>query len=116
MLSDFGLCLRCAVSLTVVKSSTLGSETLKKNPVYCIRHACIEPSCIKPSGLPTTTCFLLNPFQNPRKFGNQRMKPGTVTPLPEQIAEPTNTRSMSLVGTHEYLALKPSKVKGMRCC
>ncbi|KAK6133173.1 hypothetical protein DH2020_033063 [Rehmannia glutinosa] len=33
-----------------------------------------------------------------------------VSPLPELIAEPTNARSMSFVGTHEYLA--PEIIKG----
>jgi serine/threonine protein kinase len=37
-------------------------------------------------------------------MGNQ------VSPLPELIAEPTNARSMSFVGTHEYLA--PEIIKG----
>ncbi|KAJ0045735.1 hypothetical protein Pint_03811 [Pistacia integerrima] len=61
---------------------------------------------------PLQLVFLLDPFENPRKFRNQRMKPGTVTPLPELIAEPTNTRSMSLVGTHEYLAPETNKDEG----
>ncbi|GFQ03073.1 serine/threonine-protein kinase d6pkl2 [Phtheirospermum japonicum] len=38
------------------------------------------------------------------EIGNQ------VTPLPELIAEPTEARSMSFVGTHEYLA--PEIIKG----
>ena len=33
-----------------------------------------------------------------------------VSPLPELIAEPTGARSMSFVGTHEYLA--PEIIKG----
>jgi len=33
-----------------------------------------------------------------------------ITPLPELIAEPTGARSMSFVGTHEYLA--PEIIKG----
>ncbi|KAM3221341.1 hypothetical protein P3L10_020609 [Capsicum annuum] len=33
-----------------------------------------------------------------------------VTPLPELMAEPTSARSMSFVGTHEYLA--PEIIKG----
>jgi hypothetical protein len=33
-----------------------------------------------------------------------------VTSLPELIAEPTGARSMSFVGTHEYLA--PEIIKG----
>ncbi|KAK8712771.1 hypothetical protein V6N13_147999 [Hibiscus sabdariffa] len=33
-----------------------------------------------------------------------------VSPLPELIAKPTNARSMSFVGAHEYLA--PEIIKG----
>lgn len=37
-----------------------------------------------------------------------------VSPLPELIAEPTSARSMSFVGTHEYLA--PEIIKGGISC
>ncbi|XP_022753014.1 serine/threonine-protein kinase D6PK-like [Durio zibethinus] len=112
MLSDFDLSLRCAVSPTLVKSSTLESEPLRKNPVYCVQPACIEPSCIQPSCVAPTTCFSPRFFSSKSKkdrkpkneMGNQ------VSPLPELIAEPTNARSMSFVGTHEYLA--PEIIKG----
>ncbi|GKV44569.1 hypothetical protein SLEP1_g51737 [Rubroshorea leprosula] len=112
MLSDFDLSLRCAVSPTLVKSTTLESEVLRKNPVYCVQPACIEPSCIQPSCVAPTTCFSPRIFSSKSKkdrkpkneMGNQ------VTPLPELIAEPTNARSMSFVGTHEYLA--PEIIKG----
>ncbi|XWS27705.1 hypothetical protein CRYUN_Cryun25bG0004100 [Craigia yunnanensis] len=112
MLSDFDLSLRCAVSPTLVKSSTLESEPLQKNPVYCVQPACIEPSCIQPSCVAPTTCFSPRFFSSKSKrdrkpkneMGNQ------VSPLPELIAEPTNARSMSFVGTHEYLA--PEIIKG----
>jgi len=112
MLSDFDLSLRCAVSPTLVKSSALESEPLRRNPVYCVQPACIEPSCIQPSCVAPTTCF------GPRLFSSKSKKDrkpknemgNQVSPLPELIAEPTNARSMSFVGTHEYLA--PEIIKG----
>ncbi|OVA07241.1 Protein kinase domain [Macleaya cordata] len=113
MLSDFDLSLRCSVSPTLVKSSSLESDPLRKNPVYCIQPACIEPSCIiQPSCVAPTSCFSPRLFSSKSKkdrkpkneIGNQ------VSPLPELIAEPTGARSMSFVGTHEYLA--PEIIKG----
>ncbi|XWS19263.1 hypothetical protein CRYUN_Cryun31cG0000900 [Craigia yunnanensis] len=112
MLSDFDLSLRCAVSPTLVKTSSLDSEPLRKNPVYCVQPVCIEPSCIQPSCVAPTTCFSPHLFSSKSKkdrkpkneIGNQ------VSPLPELIAEPTDARSMSFVGTHEYLA--PEIIKG----
>ncbi|KAF3451900.1 hypothetical protein FNV43_RR07996 [Rhamnella rubrinervis] len=113
MLSDFDLSLRCTVSPTLVKTSSMESEPLRKNPVYCVQPACIEPpSCIQPSCVAPTTCFSPRLFTSKSKkdrkpkneVGNQ------VSPLPELIAEPTDARSMSFVGTHEYLA--PEIIKG----
>ncbi|XP_057754500.1 serine/threonine-protein kinase D6PKL2 [Arachis stenosperma] len=113
MLSDFDLSLRCAVSPTLVKSASMDTEPLRKNPVYCVQPACIEPtSCIQPSCVAPTTCFSPRLFSSKSKkdrkpkneIGNQ------VSPLPELIAEPTDARSMSFVGTHEYLA--PEIIKG----
>ncbi|KAJ9180808.1 hypothetical protein P3X46_009015 [Hevea brasiliensis] len=112
MLSDFDLSLRCAVNPTLVKTSSLESEPLRKYPVYCVQPACIEPSCIQPSCVAPTTCYSPRLFSIKSKkdrkpkseLGNQ------VSPLPELIAEPTDARSMSFVGTHEYLA--PEIIKG----
>ncbi|KAL2475824.1 Serine/threonine-protein kinase D6PKL2 [Abeliophyllum distichum] len=112
MLSDFDLSLRCAVSPTLVKTASLELEPLHKNSTYCVQPACIEPACIQPSCVVPTTCFSPRFFSSKSKknrkpkneIGNQ------VTPLPELIAEPTNARSMSFVGTHEYLA--PEIIKG----
>ncbi|GMI72244.1 D6 protein kinase like 2 [Hibiscus trionum] len=112
MLSDFDLSLRCAVNPTLVRTSSLESEPLRKNPVYCVQPACIEPSCIQPSCVAPTTCFSPRLFSSKSKkdrkpkneIGNQ------VSPLPELVAEPTDARSMSFVGTHEYLA--PEIIKG----
>ncbi|KAL2483903.1 Serine/threonine-protein kinase D6PKL2 [Forsythia ovata] len=112
MLSDFDLSLRCAVSPTLVKTSSFESEPVQKNSVYCVQPACIEPACIQPSCVVPTTCFSPRLFSSKSKknrkpkheIGNQ------VLQLPELIAEPTNARSMSFVGTHEYLA--PEIIKG----
>ncbi|XP_022845802.1 serine/threonine-protein kinase D6PKL2-like [Olea europaea var. sylvestris] len=112
MLSDFDLSLRCVVSPTLVKALSLESEPLSKNPVYCVQPACIEPACIQPSCVVPTSCF------SPRLFSRKSKKDGKhkneignqVSPLPELMAEPTNARSMSFVGTHEYLA--PEIIKG----
>lgn len=113
MLSDFDLSLRCAVSPTLIKSSSsLESDLLRKNPVYCVQPACIEPSCIQPSCVAPTTCFSPRFFSSkPKKDRKPKMEIGNqVSPLPELIAEPTGARSMSFVGTHEYLA--PEIIKG----
>ncbi|GAB4845910.1 Serine/threonine-protein kinase d6pkl2 [Ancistrocladus abbreviatus] len=112
MLSDFDLSLRCTVSPTLVKSLSQETEGLKKSSGYCVQPACIEPSCIQPSCIAPTTCFTPRLFSSKSKkerkpkneIGNQ------VSPLPELIAEPTGARSMSFVGTHEYLA--PEIIKG----
>ncbi|GAV59665.1 Pkinase domain-containing protein [Cephalotus follicularis] len=112
MLSDFDLSLQCASSPTLVRLSVPESDPLRKNPVFCVQPACIEPSCIQPSCMTPTTCFSPHFFSSKSKkdrkpkneMGNQ------VSPLPELIAEPTNARSMSFVGTHEYLA--PEIIKG----
>ncbi|KAK4398815.1 Serine/threonine-protein kinase D6PKL2 [Sesamum angolense] len=112
MLSDFDLSLRCAVSPTLVKTSSIDSDPQRKNSTYCAQPACIEPACIQPSCVVPTTCFSPRIFSSRSKkdrkpkneIGNQ------VSPLPELIAEPSNARSMSFVGTHEYLA--PEIIKG----
>ncbi|KAG8386007.1 hypothetical protein BUALT_Bualt03G0104200 [Buddleja alternifolia] len=113
MLSDFDLSLRCTVSPTLVRSSSIDTEPLRKNSAYCVQPTCIEPpSCIQPSCMVPTTCFAPRFFSSKSKkdrkpkneIGNQ------VSPLPELCAEPTDARSMSFVGTHEYLA--PEIIKG----
>ncbi|KAH6768097.1 D6 protein kinase like 2 [Perilla frutescens var. frutescens] len=113
MLSDFDLSLRCTVSPTLIKFSSLEPDPLRKNNnVYCAQPACIAPSCVQPSCIVPTTCF------GPRLFSSKSKKErkakneigNQVSPLPELIAEPTDARSMSFVGTHEYLA--PEIIKG----
>lgn len=106
MLSDFDLSLRCTVSPTLIKSSSLESESLGKS---CVQPACITPSsCMGP-----TTCFGPRLFSTKSKKDKKSSKNeigNQVRPLPELMAEPTDARSMSFVGTHEYLA--PEIIKG----
>ncbi|KAL6529425.1 Serine/threonine-protein kinase d6pkl2 [Orobanche gracilis] len=116
MLSDFDLSLRCTVSPTLIKSSSLETAAdpiRRNNTVYCAQPSCIEPpSCVQPSCMVPATCFAPRLFSSKSKkdrrpkneIGNQ------ISPLPELMAEPTDARSMSFVGTHEYLA--PEIVKG----
>ncbi|GLU11337.1 hypothetical protein SLE2022_280920 [Rubroshorea leprosula] len=112
MLSDFDLSLRCAVSPTLVKSSNSGLQS--KNSTYCAKPACIEPTCVMQPDCIQPACFGPRFFSSkPKKEKKNKVKNEInhqVSPLPELIAEPTNARSMSFVGTHEYLA--PEIIKG----
>ncbi|KAL1560001.1 Serine/threonine-protein kinase d6pkl2 [Salvia divinorum] len=114
MLSDFDLSLRCAVSPTLVKTSSLDSDAQRKNSGYCVQPACIEPSCIQPSCVVPTSCFSPRIFstksKKDKKPKNKNEIDNQVSPLPELMAEPSTARSMSFVGTHEYLA--PEIIKG----
>ncbi|CAN6462000.1 unnamed protein product [Victoria cruziana] len=109
MLSDFDLSLRCAVKPTLIKSSMSDFDPSKRGNAFCVQPACIEPTsvCIQPA------CLLPRIF--PQKNKKNKRKPKMevwqpVTKLPELVAEPTTARSMSFVGTHEYLA--PEIIKG----
>lgn len=110
MLSDFDLSLRCAVSPTLIKMS-FDSDPSKRGAggAFCVQPACIEPSsvCIQPA------CFIpkIFPQKNKKKARKPRADFGMpASALPELVAEPTQARSMSFVGTHEYLA--PEIIKG----
>ncbi|KAK1261983.1 Protein kinase G11A [Acorus gramineus] len=114
MLSDFDLSLRCAVSPTLIKTSFDSDPSRRTTGAFCVQPAaCIEPSsvCIQPA------CFMprLFPHKTKRKPTSRkpRAEPSHHSPLatlPELVAEPTTARSMSFVGTHEYLA--PEIIKG----
>ncbi|KAL4193423.1 hypothetical protein AMTRI_Chr06g176820 [Amborella trichopoda] len=120
MLSDFDLSLRCAVSPTLLlKSNNNGDSDANKN-AYCVQPACIEPSCVIQPSCVQPTCFVPR-FLSSRSKKEKPAKPAKpkpakpeinnqVSPLPELVAEPTSARSMSFVGTHEYLA--PEIIKG----
>ncbi|XP_052193999.1 serine/threonine-protein kinase D6PK [Diospyros lotus] len=110
MLSDFDLSLRCAVCPTLIKTSFDSDPSNRGNgAAFCVQPACIEPSsvCIQPG------CLIprLFPQKNKKKTRKPRVEPGLPSnTLPELVAEPTAARSMSFVGTHEYLA--PEIIKG----
>ncbi|KAK9757761.1 hypothetical protein RND81_01G184400 [Saponaria officinalis] len=104
MLSDFDLSLRCTVSPTLIRSYDSGSGN-----AFCVQPTCIEPStvCTQPA------CFLPGIFskKNKKKMKNPKNDLGFPSnTMPELLAEPTQARSMSFVGTHEYLA--PEIIKG----
>ncbi|KAK1319429.1 Protein kinase G11A [Acorus calamus] len=110
MLSDFDLSLRCAVSPTLVKSANarIGSS---KNTGYCVQPSCIEPTCAIQTPCIQPSCFGPRFLSSKSKKNKKAKEVGNqVIPLPELIAEPTSARSMSFVGTHEYLA--PEIIKG----
>ncbi|CAA6674966.1 unnamed protein product [Spirodela intermedia] len=116
MLSDFDLSLRCAVSPTLIRTSALASDPAKQTSgAFCVQPACMEPSssaCIRPA------CFMPKLFSpNKNSKGGRRRRPRAEqsegrhsATLLELVAEPTAARSMSFVGTHEYLA--PEIIKG----
>lgn len=106
MLSDFDLSLRCCVSPTLLTSSSGPSCT---NSSYCIDPVCKLPVCVEPSCF-QPTCL------KPRFFKSKGAKVKAERPspvsnsLPVLVVEPTSARSMSFVGTHEYLA--PEIIRG----
>lgn len=112
MLSDFDLSLRCFVSPTLVQSD---AETACRISSYCIEPSCIDPACklpvcVQPSCL-QPSCF--KPRFLSSKTAKERSEKTSLTnsdSLPVLVAEPTNARSMSFVGTHEYLA--PEIIRG----
>uniref|UniRef100_A0A5B6YJC7 non-specific serine/threonine protein kinase n=1 Tax=Davidia involucrata TaxID=16924 RepID=A0A5B6YJC7_DAVIN len=109
MLSDFDLSLRCAVNPTLLKSSSPPVEPPKKMSSPCTESSCIEPFCLHPSWqVPCFTPRLLSAAAKARKLKSDLA--AQVSPLPQLVAEPTDARSNSFVGTHEYLA--PEIIKG----
>lgn len=108
MLSDFDLSLRCTASPTLLRSSSLGrEEAAKKMSGPCAESSCINPNCLHPS-LPQVSCFTprVSSLNKNRKADSTTQ----VSPLPQLVVEPTDARSNSFVGTHEYLA--PEIIRG----
>ncbi|XP_076947648.1 serine/threonine-protein kinase D6PK-like [Bidens hawaiensis] len=102
MVTDFDLSLRCLVNPTLVQSPSSGLVEPPRISGPCAGSSCIDPFCIKP------TCQQVSCFQSKRK-----PKPDLAVltrSLPQLVAEPTEARSNSFVGTHEYLA--PEIIKG----
>ncbi|KAL3503776.1 hypothetical protein ACH5RR_038225 [Cinchona calisaya] len=105
MLSDFDLSLRCSVSPTLVKSSSVHAGNASSNAGGILDdenavHGCMQPSSFLPRILPSK--------KNRKSKSDFGLFVGGA--LPELMAEPTNVRSMSFVGTHEYLA--PEIIRG----
>ncbi|KAL0719587.1 hypothetical protein Bca4012_068911 [Brassica carinata] len=99
MLSDFDLSLRCTFNPTLVKSSSVcsgGGAIL--NEEFAV-NGCMHPSAFLPRLLPS---------KKTRKAKSDSGLNGLS--MPELMAEPTDVRSMSFVGTHEYLA--PEIIRG----
>ncbi|ESQ48758.1 hypothetical protein EUTSA_v10020378mg [Eutrema salsugineum] len=99
MLSDFDLSLRCSFNPTLVKSSSVcsgGGAIL--NEEFAV-NGCMHPSAFLPRLLPS---------KKTRKAKSDSGLGGLS--MPELMAEPTDVRSMSFVGTHEYLA--PEIIRG----
>ncbi|KAG2714393.1 hypothetical protein I3760_03G024700 [Carya illinoinensis] len=110
MLSDFDLSLICCVSPTLVQSSI---EPSCRISAYCIQPSCIDPACklpvcVEPSCL-QPSCFRPR-FLRSKTTKVRSEKMVSADSLPVLIAEPTSARSMSFVGTHEYLA--PEIIRG----
>ncbi|KAK6154566.1 hypothetical protein DH2020_008814 [Rehmannia glutinosa] len=107
MLSDFDLSLRCSVNPTLVKSPSVhtGNNAADTSNSLLDNDNAL-PGCMQPSGfLP-----LLLPTKKNRKSKSDSVMGSNANSLPELMAEPTNVRSMSFVGTHEYLA--PEIIRG----
>ncbi|KAH0470830.1 hypothetical protein IEQ34_000553 [Dendrobium chrysotoxum] len=110
MLSDFDLSLRCTVNPVLLRSSSLGWEEARTSGP-CAESSCINPHCLHPSW-PQISCF------TPRLISSSKAKTqkirsdaiNHITPLPQLVAEPSDARSNSFVGTHEYLS--PEIIKG----
>ncbi|KAL6627022.1 hypothetical protein ACP70R_030748 [Stipagrostis hirtigluma subsp. patula] len=101
MLSDFDLSLRCSVSPMLVKSSSVhaGANGVEKGLVHAegVSQGCVQPSMF----------FTRILHKRNRKTKSDFSISGS---LLEFNAEPTDARSMSFVGTHEYLA--PEIIRG----
>lgn len=104
MLTDFDLSLKCDSSTSVAQIvSAQNSPAPPPPPEYPVEPrpftstSCILPNCI----VPAVSCF------HPRR---KRKKKQGHHVGPEFVSEPVDVRSMSFVGTHEYLA--PEIVSG----
>ncbi|XP_058107808.1 serine/threonine-protein kinase D6PK-like [Magnolia sinica] len=110
MLSDFDLSLRCTVSPTLLKSSSRSEEPPKRLSGPCADSPCIDPLCLQPSWV-QMPCFTPRLISSATKTRRPKSDPASqVRPLPQLVAEPTDARSNSFVGTHEYLA--PEIIRG----
>ncbi|OMO82139.1 hypothetical protein CCACVL1_12065 [Corchorus capsularis] len=108
MLTDFDLSLRCTVNPTLLKSSSNLDPARISGP--CTGSSCVDPFCIEPTC--RVPCFSprILPTAAKTKRKAKADHAALVRSLPQLVAEPTDARSNSFVGTHEYLA--PEIIKG----
>ncbi|XP_061350187.1 serine/threonine-protein kinase AGC1-7-like [Gastrolobium bilobum] len=108
MLSDFDLSLRCSVCPTLVKSSSanVGNGGSSDSGGMLGDEQGVQASTQSSSGFFPR---ILPSKKNRKSKSDFGLLVGG-TRLPELMAEPTNVRSMSFVGTHEYLA--PEIIRG----
>ncbi|XP_051120843.1 serine/threonine-protein kinase AGC1-5 [Andrographis paniculata] len=90
MLTDFDLSLRCDDSTSTPAQVITGSSAPQLPPQFPA-SSCILPNCI----VPAVSCF---------HHRRRRRKKADAHARPAFVAEPIDVRSMSFVGTHEYLA------------
>ncbi|KAK9734536.1 hypothetical protein RND81_04G146500 [Saponaria officinalis] len=109
MLSDFDLSLRCIVNPTLLRSSSpITDPTKNASSTSCSQSSCIDPFCLQPTW--QASCFSPRLLVTPSKNRKLKSELAAITTFPQLVAEPTDARSNSFVGTHEYLA--PEIVKG----
>ncbi|XP_015697913.2 serine/threonine-protein kinase D6PKL2 [Oryza brachyantha] len=112
MLTDFDLSLKC--DPTAPTPAHVISDPISLAGHSSKSSSCVIPSCI----VPAVSCFQLFPGRGRRRRRRGRKKPSSRagSGFPggglelEFVAEPVELRSMSFVGTHEYLA--PEIVSG----
>lgn len=106
MLSDFDLSLRCVVNPSLIMATPLLAALPSRNG----RRATSEIWMSEPQQVALQSCVPMIAsqyrFRKPtlRRKGSSRGENGEPPSMPELVVEPTEVRSMSFVGTHEYLA------------
>ncbi|XP_020585961.1 serine/threonine-protein kinase KIPK2-like isoform X2 [Phalaenopsis equestris] len=87
------------------RSSSLAGKEAGRMSGPCAESSCISPNCLRPSW-PQISCF------TPRLISSSKAKLRNISSgaskqiatLLQLVAEPTDARSNSFVGTHEYLS------------
>ncbi|CAG7865372.1 unnamed protein product [Brassica rapa] len=110
MLTDFDLSLRCAVNPTLLTSTSPPDPARMSGPYNTSN--CIQPFCVNEQSC-QVSCFSPRLSSNQQQEGRKPKRADQLlkrSSLPQLVAEPTEARSNSFVGTHEYLA--PEIIKG----
>jgi len=110
MLSDFDLSLRCSVSPTLVKSSSAHAGNSSSSGNNDVGGILTDDQAAQSTTQVSSFFPRILPSKKNRKAKSDFGLLVGGGRLPELMAEPTNVRSMSFVGTHEYLA--PEIIKG----